>query len=369
MNTPLSKTLGKVAAVAAAVWATGSLTILLLGVRGPGRSLPRFADIPPIDMWIRWDAGWYQAIAELGYSGSSTEQSAAAFFPLYPLVLRPLSAVVDVFPAGIFVTLVSGVGALVLFQAWARLRQGAQDGELALRFLLLWPFAYYLFGAVYSDALFLLLALGAFYSLEKDRLYLAVFLGALATATRPLAPALVTGLLVRQLERARQREGGIRPRDFLPLLSAAGLLLYMAFLHHRFGDALLWLHTQAGWGQTPGVASWLKLSFFREASAETLALGLAHAALILGLLAALWLVRRRLGLGYFAYGAIALCMPLLSSRDFIGLGRYSLACFPAFFALGELTAKRPRLRRALYLAGFAGLLFFTSKFAAGHYVS
>ncbi len=362
------KAVPRILLVGAAVWTSGIVTLLTLGVRGPGRSVGTWVSLPPLDMWIRWDAGWYRAIAENGYYASATEQSPAAFFPLYPLILRALLPLADVFVAGVLVTLISGVLSLLAFRVWAELRAPGR-GLPALSVLLVWPFAYYLFGAVYSDALFLLLALSAFLSIEKGRPELAALFGALATATRPLWPALVLGLLVRQLERTWRSGEKIGPRDFLPLLSITGLVAYMAYLHLAFGDALAWLHTQAGWGQKPGPASWFKIAFFREADAEKLALGLFHAALIGLLLAALFRARRVLGLGYCVYAAVALAMPLVSSRDFIGLGRYALAAFPAFLAVDLVLADHPRVRKGVLFASFATLLFFMSKFATGRYVA
>ena len=94
-----------------------------------------------------------------------------------------------------------------------------------------------------------------------------------------------------------------------------------------------------------------------------------HAGLCLGFIALLVPMRRMLGWGYFVYGATALLMPLLSSRDFIGLGRYALAAFPCFLVLARLLEGRPRLLR-LHLAASAVLLgVMSSKFAVGRYIS
>src|SRR5918993_5391199 len=44
-----------------------------------------------LDVWARWDTGWYLTIALAGYTEGQLEagaQSRFAFFPLYPLVVR-----------------------------------------------------------------------------------------------------------------------------------------------------------------------------------------------------------------------------------------------------------------------------------------
>ena len=43
---------------------------------------------PFVNMWARWDSGWYLDIAEHGYSFVPGKQSNVAFFPLYPDLIR-----------------------------------------------------------------------------------------------------------------------------------------------------------------------------------------------------------------------------------------------------------------------------------------
>jgi hypothetical protein len=357
-------------AAAAACCALGWAVERVYGVPGPGRPPHPFTAWPAIDMWIRWDAGWYYAIATDGYSYSPTAQSAVAFFPLYPLLIRGLVQLGSApLLAGIAITLLCGLGASQLFHAWARGLADERAARLGTGLLLLWPFAYYLYGAVYADALFLLLVLAAFLALERGHPWAAGLLGAMACATRPIAAAVVAGLCVRQWELLRQRGGGWRFSDLAPALSSLGMLGYMGFLWWRFGDPLAFARTQVGWGQLSGPASWLKLEFFRHASAVDYPLPLLHLGLALLCLGLLPLIKSRLGWGYAVYVAVALAMPLVSSRDFIGLGRYALAAFPCFLAGALLLADRPRWRWSWTGASALLLLLMTARFTLGRYVS
>ena len=351
--------------------AVGSGALVALGVRGPGRTTERFAALPFVDQWIRWDAGWYQGIATDGYAYSATEQSAVAYFPLYPLLIRGLFRLgLNPFLAGELLCLLFGLTGATLFLAWAREHLEPDAAALAAWMLLLWPFAFFLYGAVYSDALFLALVAGAFLCLERDKVGTATVLGALATATRPVAPALVVGLCARQLELAWRLRGKVTARDLLPLASVAGLLAYMAYLAIAFGDPLAFVKTQAGWGQLTGWRSWLKLPLFERAQRPAdLLLPLLHAALALGCLALAWPMRRKLGWGYAIYTAAVVGIPLLTSRDFIGLGRYALAGFPCFAVAAQGLAKRPLARSGWLLISGALLAVMTAKFAMGRYVS
>ena len=332
-----------------------------------------------VEGWVAWDSGWYRDIALHGYpSFTPGQQSAVAFFPLYPLAVRGVNAVVgDVYAAGVLVTLLCGPLALLLFVLWARHRAPEADVRVAGALLALYPFTLYLYGAMYSDALFVLLVVASFLLLEQGRLVPAVLVAAVATAARPVAPALVLGLLVRRWEWKRER--GLRwgPQDALPVLAAAGFGLYCLYLWQRFGDPFAFVQVQGapGWDQAPGWRTWLKLSWFHAVFVDATvgprdtARFVVHAALTLLALALVWPTRKRLGWGYAAYCAAIVGMPALSTKDFMGMGRYLLSAFPLFLTLALLLRERPRLRAAAVVASGVGLLLLSLMYGTGAYVS
>ena len=142
--------------------------------------------------WVQFDGGWYGNIADQGYALIEGAQSNVAFFPLYPLAMRALHGVFgSSYGAGIAVTFACGLAAAVLFRRWCAARLDPAAADTALVLLVLYPYAWYLVGAVYADSLYLLAGLAAFLALERDRPLVAGLLGALATATRPVGPAIV----------------------------------------------------------------------------------------------------------------------------------------------------------------------------------
>ena len=329
-------------------------------------------DQPFLDMWVRWDARWYVSIATRGYEFLGGQQSSVAFFPLYPLLMRAVHGVtgLSAFLTGILLTLACGLGAVALFHRWALRMVPEGPARLATLLLSLWPFAWYLYGAVYSDALFLLLVVGAFLSLEQGRVEWATLLGALATATRPLAPALVLGLLARQLERRLRAGERLGPRDFLPLFAGAGLGAYMLYQWWRFGTPTAFVQAQAGWNQSVGLTHILKIPFFTEGGwlihgRYALPNGLL-ALLFLGLCVPMW---RRLGWGYTVYAVLAMGIPLLVSHSFVGLGRYALAVFPCFVMLALTLETRPRARVAWFSASVVLLGVLLARFTVGRFVA
>ncbi len=332
-------------------------------------------EVQPFHALVRWDGGWYGEIAQNGYWIAPGQQSPVAYFPLYPLLVRALGLLgIGRWFAGPLISFAAGVAALLLFARWAsRVKPGV--GAAAMPLLLLWPFAEYLFGVMYSDALFLALALGAFTALEEDHPVLATLLGALATATRPVAPGLVLGLVVRSLERRRLAGAPLRFVDVLPAAAGLGLAAYMAFLFVKFGDPLAFAHVQGapGWDQPPGWEAWLKVWWFKELfprSAPLVAIRLVgHALATLGGLALIVPTFKRLGLGYGVYVLIVLGLPALASKDFHSLGRYLMAAFPLFLTFATVLEPRPKLRAAWLVASGLALAALSVALGMGGYVA
>jgi len=361
-----------------------TLTVAGLAVQylpmNPAGSWRAFATNPWLDGLSRWDAGWFRSIASGGYWFEPGRQSPVAFYPLFPLLMRALAWVVgDYDIAGIAIAMSAGFAGVLLFDRWTGDRLGHQPARMSLWVLLLFPFSVYLFGAMYSDALFVCSTLAAFICLDKNRPSLAGLFGAAATATRPVGLAVVVGLAVRAAERrgvfgAPGRRGlhteRLRATDAGVLLSLAGLGGYWIFLWYRFGDPFAWVHAAAapGWYVEPGPANWFKVVFFRDLlnARWDLSNGIraVHASVCLIAYATIPAVWRRFGIGYAVYAFLVLSIPAVSSPDFFGMGRYALPAFPCFAIVGAFLHQRPGLARACLAAGFLGQLAVTALYAA-----
>ena len=368
--------------------------------------------------WVRNDAGWYRSIADNGYFfRGKVEQSSVAFFPLYPLLTRWLSHAIGGDPSawGVLITFLSGFGAALLLWHWVSARLEPAAARTALGVFVVWPYALYLYGAVYADALFVFLVLAAFTCVERDRVPLAAVFGALASATRPVGIAVVVGLAARVLEQrgalrlafldrvrwlgpkgarsgapAELRDPAIdrgctvvidgrrlRRTDPMILLAVSGLVAYALYLWQKFGDMFAFATAEAapGWDQDPGLKVWFKTAWFsrllhlpgsgeRYFAAVTL-----QAFLVLVLVALVPRIAKRIGWAYALYTLMLLAFPLIGSKDFQGLGRYALGAFPAFAVLGEALARNVRARRLWFVFAFVTLCFFTASFARGGYVA
>ena len=321
-----------------------------------------------------WDGAWYVGISKQGYGFMAGRQSPVAFFPGFPLLIRFLTPLGGPVLAGFLVSLASGIAASLLFYAWAVERVGRKVARVALAALLLYPCSFYLFGVLYADSVFLLAAVAAFVFVERDRPVLAGLAGAVATATRPIGMALAVGLWLRALERRKgeatwpQAMRSLRPRDAGLLLAPAGFVGYAAYLGFRFGDPFLFSEAERGWGQAPGPQTWLKVSWWHEMR-RTPYLNPPHYHLVGALLATVLalalvvVVFRRLGWGYGFYSLGVVLGSAISTKNFIGMGRYTVAAFPVFAAAGLLLKDRTAARW-LVLAGSGALLLLLTELHA-----
>ena len=397
-----------------AMWAFVFVALFLavwIGARGP------FATYGGVDQapypgsglfsgWFRFDGNWYAQISTSGYwfAGADT-QSAVAFFPAYPSVLWGLHSVttVSVKLLGSLVTIACGLGALLAIFKWFRDHVTDRVARVALVTLLVYPYVFYLFGAVYGDALFLLAAVGAFLLLERDHTILAGLAGAVATATRPVGIALIIGLVAVALWRRHVIEAGesrwrprvlwrrLRPADAGVLLSLGGLVGYMTYLGIRFGHPLAFDEVQSapGWDQGSGPRTWFKITWFQQiknlprwfwdwlqngdtATFEKVQYAVTvilQGLFVLGFLFLAWHVWKKFGWGYGLYCFSMLAIALIGTKDFQGTGRYLLAMFPCFLVLGGYLADRRVLRWTWWSISAIVLLAWCFAFGRGYYVA
>jgi hypothetical protein len=145
------------------------------------------------EIWDQWDFGYYQKIAEFGYSGTD---GSIAFYPLFPWLVRLVACVSRSYLAAGFI--VSGIASAVAAILLRRLVHLDYPESVAMRsvwFLLIFPTAYFLHIG-YSEALFLALALACILAARSERWWLAGVLGAFCWMTRATGAVLVPTLAV-----------------------------------------------------------------------------------------------------------------------------------------------------------------------------
>ncbi len=346
-----------------------------------------------IDSLAHRDGVWFVRIASQGYEHAHSQ----AFFPLYPLLTRivsPLTAGNYVI-AGEAVSLAAYAAAMVLLYKLVRPRFGAAAAAWTVAFISWFPLSF-VFSAVYSEALFLLFTVAAFWFGERRTWWAAGLAGLLAAATRETGLLLVVPLLLLY---ASHRGWGRRrldlrwPRDLRIgwlLLVPLGTLLYMAYLQLRFGSALLFSRAQSNWRRSLGDPVTTVVNGVHRASdairqmahlPESLAASLApdqtgqlllvsFIAPVVGLVIAVVFVAlaaRRLPLAYTAWAVVGILAPLFfpsAGAPLYSLHRFVLVLFPVFIAAALATRRLPALRWLLLALSAIGLVWYTTVFAA-----
>jgi hypothetical protein len=337
----------------------------------------------------RWDAVWYLGIADDGYDGGPD----AAFFPLYPLLVRtlvlPYPSEAALLVAAYAVSLACFAGALWLLERLVALELGRAVAGATVWLVALFPASVY-FGAPYSESLFLLVSVGAFYAARTERWAWAGALAAAATASRSAGMVLLVPLLLLWLD-GRPRRG----RDLAWLaLAPVGLAAYALHLELAHGDAFAFLDAQDAWmrdfaGPFVGVwdgaaAAWDGVRQLVSGSRETVyfavaagdpfrvaAINLLLFAFLVFAVVAVVGAFRRLPLAYGAYAVAALALPLsfpVDPQPLMSLPRFIAVLFPLFIWLAVVCEERGRTMHAASLSA-VGLGLFTTQFASWEWIA
>ena len=321
------------------------------------------------DIWARWDSIFFLRVAEHGYDHVS--RSATAFFPLYPAAVGVLGRIFfgHYLLAGIVVSLAACLASFVLLYLIAETWLGAEGARRTVLYLAVFPMALFL-QAVYSESLYLLLTLAAFWYAERKRFLAAGIIAGLALLTRPTAVALLPALALLAW-RLPNRRAALARLGAAPAMFA----LYPLLLWAQRGDPFAFLNAQGIWsrrlspvGPLGGIWNGLRAGW---AAVRQLASGshthtywpavggtdpMRVAAVNLECLAALVLfvfltvvAWRRFGAPYGLFSALSLAIPLSVPSDrwpLLSLPRFGLVIFPLFLALAAIGG-RPRAHTAI----------------------
>jgi len=197
--------------------------------------------------WDKQDSLWFLQIAQHGYSARN---GSAAFYPAYPMLIRVVGYLCfgHLLVAAYLVSNGALLAALVILY---RLTEREYDQATARRtvlYLCVFPTAFFLFDT-YSEALFLLAAVGALALARSGRWGWAGLTGILATLTRSEGLAVVLALAAEAVHQAiEERRGtpparssrlGLVPRtaarlgaSVLPLAGIGGYLLFWQLRYH-----------------------------------------------------------------------------------------------------------------------------------------
>ncbi|MBA2792744.1 MAG: hypothetical protein H0U32_01970, partial [Thermoleophilaceae bacterium] len=309
------------------------------------------------------------------------------------------------------VALAALLGALYLLYRLVCLELGRRVAAPTLLLLCAFPGSLF-FGAPYSESLFLLASVGAFYAARTGRWTWAGTAAAAASGTRsagllllvPLAILYLYGPRTDRPEKPALHDRGwrasMRPVHALRvdaawlLLAPAGLVAYAAYLGLTQGDPFAFASVQEFWAREfagplggawdGAVAAWAgarqllsgsrEVAFFTAAGGDPFRVAAHNLALFgflgFGLAAAVG-VLRRLPFAYGAYLVAALMLPLsfpVSPQPLMSLPRFEAVLFPIFMWLALVCEER-RITSQVAAASAVVLGLFVAQFAGWYWVA
>jgi Mannosyltransferase (PIG-V) len=210
---------------------------------------------PWVNMLSRWDAGWYVEIARDGYHYKPGMPSNAAFFPLYPLLIRASHALCFLpgndywwLLTGIVLSNMSLLVGLGYFRSLLAIDFDQETVSRAIIYLLIFPTTFF-FSSVYSESLFLTLTVSAFYYARKNRWLTACLLTALATLTRSQGIIVLLPLLIEYFAQRNFRLQQVEWNATAFALIPAALFSFVLFLKMNFGSWTIISDLQNAWGR------------------------------------------------------------------------------------------------------------------------
>jgi hypothetical protein len=383
------------------VWAAGLGAVAIWGVHAahraafdPGGVTRPFGAVGDLLVGpaARWDSVWYLNIAHDGYAPSPER---AAFFPLYPMLVRAGGWVVgSPLIAALLVSFVCFMVGLAALHRLAVLEVGPEGARWAVLALAFFPGSLW-FSAAYSESLFLAVSVGAVLCARQRRWAWAGVLGGLGAATRSAGVLLVIPIALLWWDARRARRASWLDAGWLVLVPA-GLAAFSVYLGLDGEGARAPFSAQDTWhralkGPWTGVwdgatAAWDGLRqvlhgpppplYFDKAGGDAVAVGRHNVALFLFLLLAVPAVIgafRRLAPAHAAYGFCALLLPLsypVVPQPLMSLPRFEAVLYPLFLWLGWWLARGTVWRRAVVLGVFAlGLAACSALFTTWHWVA
>src|SRR5215207_2985920 len=339
----------------------------------------------------RWDSVWYLRVADRGYPDGGAE---AAFFPLYPMLTRAVGILgggsrAATLIAAYLVSLAALVAALAVFHRLVALELGRRLAGPALLLVSLFPGALF-FGAPYSESLFLLASVGAFYAARTRHWAWAGGCLAAAAATRSAGVLLIIPVGVFYAQQVRA--GGPRADGLWLLLGPAGLGAFALYLALTQGELFAFASVQDFWHREfagPLVGAWDGLVaavdgarqllsgsrepvYFTRAAGDPFRIAVVNLMLfgfLVFALVACWGTLRRLPAAYGVWVALALLLPLsfpVGPQPLMSLPRFLAVLFPIFMWLALVCDERGWTDRVAGLFGL-GLGLFTVQYASWHW--
>lgn len=366
-----------------------------------------------VEPFRNWDGTWYSLIADEGYSQQYT--ATAAFFPLYPWMMDWGSRLtgLPVETVGWLISRLAFLGALIMISLLVSHDFNINIARWSMVALAVFPTSFF-FGAVYTESLFIFLAVTTLWAARKNDWLLAVIACFFAVLTRSAGIMLGIPMAVLFIQQHGKDLRAWFPKVFLGFIAPLGLVVFGIHLRNKGLEFFDWQAQQWQWNRFsanpletlqcsvqgceaevraigggtyeavvhPASFEWLyrlvdnrfAWSYITSTEFRVLIADSQIVDLIVTLVAFALIVIgfKKLPLYYIAWTIVPFTVPLLapsSVAPLMSMPRFVLPMVPLFVMAVLLIY--PRKRLAYTLAGISAILLalYTSQFALWYWVS
>jgi len=294
-----------------------------------------------VPIWARWDVSHYVEIADHGYVTDGDMAKNICFFPLFPTLMALVHGIlrfISTETAGMLISNAASFGGLWFLHKIVSKRWDGDTADRAIIYVATFPTAYF-FLAAYTEGLFFIFVVGAFYYLDEDKWFEAALWGALASATRLTGGLIAVCWLIKWV----QKNGWKPSLKMWPIVIAPlGFVAYIILNQVVWHDPLKFLEFQKTAWYHESAAPWT--SFYETAAHYVFAPLrdmrswwyrdiMEFVAAIIGYVVAV-LVLWRIGLAEGIY-CLASVILWTSNKWWMSGPRFLLVLFPMFMYLAS----------------------------------
>ena len=305
------------------------------------------------------DTPHYIEIAQNWYTASGATKNLIVFFPLYPILMKLVAAVIqNYFVSGLIVSnICAGAGACIFYEL-LKLDFDEENACLGLFLMLLFPYSFFT-ASVYTEGLFLLLTAGALYCMRKKFWISAAVFSFLCALTRTqgmlLAFAFAYEMLV-DFSSSKKLNKKALVAVIAPLL---GYFVYLLINKVIYGEWFMYLDFQAAepwYNEAKWIGTNLAQHYDMALQYEGLAMYIYWPQIILffaGATALIYGLRSHVRTSYIVYAGAYMAVTYFHGWQISG-GRYMSMCLPLFIILAAVKNKTVK-----YLMLAVSALFYT----------
>ncbi|MEM2514610.1 MAG: mannosyltransferase family protein [Candidatus Bathyarchaeia archaeon] len=352
------------------------LSNTIFGSRTPfeGENLPD-QDIPLLNLFARWDSGYYINIARDGY----TVLSQWAFRPLFPLILKSTSFLftsqdpptpLNLIIIGFFMNNMLYIISLLLFYKLSlSLKISFEEAFICTLIFAIYPTSF-IFSAIYPEALFITLLLISYYYLEERKILLSSLFMFLAGLCRPEGFTASLIYLIKGLHERKER----KKYAIASLISLFSLPAFLIYSLLKTGNIFTPLEAETLWARTGIIEMILRIGKLQfnvnpGFSLPYLILNLPLFSVIITFLLYYYV---SMGLGLcssedfyrkifpYVFHATLYMIFISFFVDYISMARLSLFAFPIIWIIGHKSSENRTLLYIIIIMSVVLLTFYTS---------